>query len=615
MDEHSRVQQSRPSMAPPPFGYYPKPPSWTAAIFEKHVGKMPSATGYSTTQIDTVFFRLQMEILMLESRQSLDANTMWFRREVDQLRVERAGLLRAGDEAASARLAHERAQIAHRNEQTTHERVLRVHENTERTLRDIVREGNERNAVLSTQLASAQLANESARVAQMDLQTVHERAQLDHEKSKCALEKQIREGRNKYVTSESEVYLLKRDIAIINKNHQDEKRKFEEELRAIKQEKDDLQARCADFESQSSRSIIRFVNKNQEVRQRDSHIENTWSQALQSIMKSTVNDRIDIDNSVLSTILPPSISSIDKFAFKEQQQYCFAQSYFATSFFTQSFFGRSFNLREFQGEHDSYEEFDTLVPASQRKLSLLDLISQGAGLKCPGIGHDLDLLIYLERSLLQDTRSRQTSDTAVLFAFDYLIRVTKSFYNEFVHSIACVHLAVLGMQYVMYDRAEWFRLVREIITNENVTHEPVINACHAYLALSTHDPKALMEPELASAFELGRFSASTPIANIVSLANGAHSGTVNGIDIVVAQSYEWEVVFFKSTSAQVWSCSVGCMNVKMIEEGLCEMKWGPDSDHQIVCNISDISESDLGYYLRNWHDIELASAGMDGDSR
>ncbi|KAG9854389.1 hypothetical protein KCU98_g3129, partial [Aureobasidium melanogenum] len=595
-------------MAPPPFGYYPQPPSWTAAIFEKHVGKMPSATGYSTAQIDSVFFRLQMEILKLESRQSLDASTMWFRGEVERLRAERDGLLRAGEEAASARLAHQRAQIAHREAQTAHERV-------ERTFRDIVREGNEKNAVLSTQLASAQLANERARVAQMDLQTVHERAQLDHENAKRALEARRSETYDEVVAQRSKLYLLERDISIINKNHQDEKKKFEEELRAIKQERDDLQARCADFESQSSRSITRFVNKKQEIRQRESHIENTWSQALQSIMYSTVNDKIDINNSVLSTILAPNISSIDKFAFKEQPKYCFAESYFARSSFIQDFFGRLFNMRQSHEDHGSYDEFDRMVPTEQRKLFLLDLIPPGKGRMFPCVGHELDLMIYLERSLLQDTRSRQTSDTAVLFAFDYLICVTKSFYDEFVHSMACVHLAVLGMQYVMRDRAEWFCLVREIITNEDVTNEPVINACHAYLALSTRDPKALMKPELAEAFELGRFSALTPIANIVSLTNGATSATVNGIDIVVAQSYEWEVVFWKDTSAQAWSCSIGYMDVKMIDGGLCEVKWGPDPDHQIVCKISDISDSDLGYYLRGWHDVELVAAGMDGDSR
>ncbi|KAG9670021.1 hypothetical protein KCU99_g8463, partial [Aureobasidium melanogenum] len=265
---------------------------------------MPSATGYSTAQIDSVFFRLQIGILKLKSRQSLDANTMWFRGEVKRLKAERDGLLRAGEEAASARLAHQRAQIAHREAQTAHERV-------ERTFRDIVREGNEKNAVLGTQLASAQLANE--------------RAQLDHEKSEIALEKQIREDRDKYVTSESKVYLLQRDIFIINENHQEEKKMLRRDLRAVKQERDDLQARCADFEFQSSRSITRFVNKKQEIRQRESHIEHIWSQALQNIMHSTVTDKIDIDRSVMAALLRPVISSIDKFAFKERQQFCFTQ--------------------------------------------------------------------------------------------------------------------------------------------------------------------------------------------------------------------------------------------------------------------------------------------------
>ncbi|KAG9566435.1 hypothetical protein KCU71_g1242, partial [Aureobasidium melanogenum] len=304
MDDHSRTQHSRPSMAPPPFGYYPKPPSWTAAIFEKHVGKMPSATGYSTAQIDSVFFRLRIGILKLESRQSLDANAMWFKGEVKRLRAERDGLLRADEEAASARLAHQRAQTAHREAQTAHERV-------ERTFRDIVREGSEKNAVLGTQLASAHLANE--------------RAQLDHAKSKNALEKQIREDRDKHVTSESKVYLLQRDIFIVNDNHQEEKKMFRRDLRAVKQERDDLQARCADSDSQSSRSITRFVNKKQKIRQRESHIEHIWSQALQNIMHSTVTDKIDIDRSVMAALLRPVISSIDKFAFKERQQFCFTQ--------------------------------------------------------------------------------------------------------------------------------------------------------------------------------------------------------------------------------------------------------------------------------------------------
>ncbi|KAH0345929.1 hypothetical protein KCU81_g3998, partial [Aureobasidium melanogenum] len=614
MDNQSSAQHSRPSMAPPSFGYYPQHPFWAATMFEKYVGKMPTS-GYSTAQIDSVFFHLRLEMLELESRQSLDANTMWFRGEVERLRAERDGLLRVGEEAASARLAHERAQIAHRNAQATHERVLRVHQNTEGTLRDIVREGNERNALLATQLASVQLAHEKAQIAHIDLQTVHQKAQLDHKNTKRALEKEIRAGRDKYVTSESEKYLLERDIAMINEKRKEEKKKFEDDLLAIKKERDDLRAKCADFESQSSNPIIRFVNKKQQIRQTESHIEEIWSQALQSIIRGKVNDKINIDNSVLIKILPPAISSIDKFTFKQQPQYCFAQSYVAKSYLTNDYLERSFYKRHDREDLASYDRFDEPVQLRRRELFLLDLISEDVGaFPFPtGIGHELDLMIYLERSLLQDIRLRQASDTAVLFAFDYLIRMTRILYLEFVHSMACIHLAVLGMQYVMHDRAEWYRLVREVVTNENITDEPVINACHAYLALSTHDPKSLMKPELAKAFELGRFSASTPIAIIVSLTNGATSATVNGIDIVVAQSYEWEVVFWKGTGAQAWSCSIGRMEVKMIDGGLCEVKWGPDAEHQIVCRVSDISESDLGYYLYSWHDIELVYASVDGE--
>lgn len=606
MDDQSSVQHSRPSMAPPPFGYCPQHPFWAATMFEKYVGKMPTS-GYSTAQIDSVFFHLRLEMLELESRQSLDANTMWFRGEVERLRAERDGLLRVGEEAASARLAHERAQVAHRNAQTAHQTVLRAHQNTESALRGIIRERNETDVLLATQLTSAHIAH-------TELQTVHQKAQLDHENTKRALEKEIRAGRDKYVTSESEKYLLERDIAMINEKRKEEKKKFEDDLLAIKKERDDLRAKCADFESQSSNPIIRFVNRKQQIRQTESHIEEIWSQALQSIIRGKVNDKINIDNSVLIKILPPAISSIDKFTFKQQPQYCFAQSYVAKSYLTNDYLERSFYKRHDREDLASYDRFDEPVPLRQRKLFLQDLISEDVRAISPGVGHELDLMIYFERNLLQATRSRQTSDTAVLFAFNYLIRMTKFLYIEFVHSMACVHLAVLGMQYVMHDRAEWYRLVREVVTNEDVTDEPVINACHAYLALSTHDPKSLMEPELAKAFELGRFSASTPIAIIVSLTNGATSATVNGIDIVVAQSYQWEVVFWKGTSAQAWSCSIGRMEVKMIDGELCEVKWGPDPEHQIVCRVSDISESDLGYYLYSWHDIEFATAGVDGEA-
>lgn len=224
-------------------------------------------------------------------------------------------------------------------------------------------------------------------------------------------------------------------------------------------------------------------------------------------------------------------------------------------------------------------------------------------------------MIYLERSLLEDTRLRRTNNTAILLAFGYLFNFTESFDDELSHSMACVHLAVLGMQHVMHDRAEWFRLVRKIITNDEVTDKPIINACHAYLALSTHDPKSLMKPDLARAFELGRFSASTPIARVVSLAHGSSSATLNGVDIVVTQFYEWEAVFSKATSDQSWTCSLGYMEVKMVDGGRCEMTWGPDAEHQVVFNVSDISNSTLGIYLRTYHNVELATAGMDGDSR
>lgn len=242
----------------------------------------------------------------------------------------------------------------------------------------------------------------------------------------------------------------------------------------------------------------------------------------------------------MNMLLPSAISSIDKFAFQEQQKYCFAQTYFATSHAARNFFGQFFHASHGQNDCGSYVSFDELVPAKQQELSLLDLISPDVD-SMRSTGHHLYMMIYLERGLLQDTRTRSTSHAAVLFAFDYLIRMTKSFHNGFIHSMACVHLAVLGMQYFMHDRAEWLFTVREIINNDDVTDEPVINACHAYFALSTSVPDLLMKPELARASELGQFSASTPIASILSLTNGSVSATLNGVDIVVAQSSEWKL--------------------------------------------------------------------------
>ncbi|KAG9566436.1 hypothetical protein KCU71_g1243, partial [Aureobasidium melanogenum] len=123
-----------------------------------------------------------------------------------------------------------------------------------------------------------------------------------------------------------------------------------------------------------------------------------------------------------------------------------------------------------------------------------------------------------------------------------------------------------------------------------------------------------MKPELARAFELGRFSASTPIARIVSLAEGSSLANLNGVDIVVTQFYEWKVVSVKATNDQSWACALGYMEVKLIEGGRCEMTWGPDAEHQIVFDVSDVSNSTLSIYLRTYHKIELATAGIDGGS-
>ena len=57
------------------------------------------------------------------------------------------------------------------------------------------------------------------------------------------------------------------------------------------------------------------------------------------------------------------------------------------------------------------------------------------------------------------------------------------------------------------------------------------------------------------------------------------------------------------------------MEVELIEGGRCEMKWGPDPEHQTVFNVPDVLNSTLGIYLRTYHKIELATAGMNGDSR
>lgn len=75
-----------------------------------------------------------------------------------------------------------------------------------------------------------------------------------------------------------------------------------------------------------------------------------------------------------------------------------------------------------------------------------------------------------------------------------------------------------------------------------------------------------------------------------------------------------EVVFWKSTTDQSWSCSIGYIDVKMVDGTLCQMKWGPDPEQQIVFEIADISASDFGHYLHLWHDVELVAANTGGES-
>lgn len=52
----------------------------------------------------------------------------------------------------------------------------------------------------------------------------------------------------------------------------------------------------------------------------------------------------------------------------------------------------------------------------------------------------------------------------------------------------------------------------------------------------------------------------------------------------------------------------------MVDGTLCQMKWGPDPEQQIVFEIADISASDFGHYLHLWHDVELVAANTGGES-
>ncbi|CAD0087549.1 unnamed protein product [Aureobasidium mustum] len=358
-----------------------------------------------------------------------------------------------------------------------------------------------------------------------------------------------------------------------------EKAKIEKQCADLEMELDELRDEHTSLEERWDESLASessdLRQKYDDLEQKAQNCENrlqesnsNWLRALTSVLTSKITGE-DIPSVLLQPILHNEFSSMDRFSTKALAAHKFA------------------------------EQYSGLSEMSRQDLSITELLCWSKGISTPsGVGtSELDQVVWLERYVLEHIRTRQKKDTWVLLAFELLLQMVKSG-DWLARCVACVRLAVLSNQYVMYDGEAWIQVVEAVRTAwPQLDIDPLGQACVAYLALTTDDSKSFMKPRLAQA----SFSKTTPIPEIFALLEDDHRvglTTVGDTRIVVASHLDQEVVFSKASQDDGWKCSVGpTMNLRSLGDGNLRLIWGQDSEETLEFGYKD----PLYKYLRRRH--------------
>jgi predicted nucleic acid-binding Zn-ribbon protein len=347
---------------------------------------------------------------------------------------------------------------------------------------------------------------------------------------------------------------LRTELDELRDDHSNLEERWDE---ALKSESGNLREKYDDLEQKAQNCETKLQESN-----------SNWLRTLTSVLTSKISGE-DIPSSLLQPILQENFSSMDRFSPKALAEYTFA------------------------------ERYSGLSQLSKEDLSITELLCWSKGISTPsGVGtNELDQIVWLESFLLEHIRSRQKKDTWVLLAFELLLRIVKS-ENWLARCVACVRLAVLGNQYVMYDGEAWIQIVNAVrIAYPQLDVDPLGQACVAYLALTTDDSKSFMKPNLAQA-SFGKMTRIPEILALLKDDNQVASTTVGKTRVVVASHTDQEVVFSRTSQDDRWKCSVRpTIELHPLRNGNLRLTWGRDPEDTVEFDFDD----PLYRYLRRHH--------------
>lgn len=254
----------------------------------------------------------------------------------------------------------------------------------------------------------------------------------------------------------------------------------------------------------------------------------------------------DIPSGLVYQLLLETFSSIDKFAFQVPDGYVFAEIY--------------------TGCQDVFK-------VANDNLRMVDLLYWMKEVPIPSRIH-LGATSWLEHHFLKQIRSLQKGDTWVLLAHSLLSNLILST-DWPMCCIAIVRLAVLSNQYPMRDTHEWNKYVAGLMDSyKELDADPLAQACFAYLALTTSNPRATMERNLPESLSQADFDKTVRIPELVSkLAtrnqNVAQETVDHSIAVVFTRRQHQDAIFAKFTDG--WSFSVEPIKASCPEDLL---RWG-----------------------------------------
>lgn len=205
----------------------------------------------------------------------------------------------------------------------------------------------------------------------------------------------------------------------------------------------------------------------------------------------------------------------------------------------------------------------------------------GAGLS---LTDSLGQIVSLETDLLEKIRIQQRRGGWVLLAFSILSNMVISG-SWPACCIAAVSLASLTRQYPPDDMAVWDAFVAGLMNKyKQLGIDSLAQACFAYLALTTSNPRITMTPFLPEALSQASFDTSVRVPELLAKLAGrdvAFAHDTGSLSVVFVGHQHRTAVFSRIQNSADWSFSVHPIEISIPSIVIRRITWGSRPEQSI----------------------------------